>query len=574
MKLTPRQILYVVLGTFALTVFVLTLDHPKTRVLFSSWESLRFDNPFKAYHILKKLDIFEITSSEEYKSPTYGAHYWGLKVDNGYCEKHRTYFVENPNMVYEGNFFTDYGKTHQVRTMAVPENGKDLHPVIGFSMPKANRKIYYYNLKPETSMIFTNTETFTKRIIGKQFSCLTQTSNHIPGHDLLDKKELVYGGLMDYSKQYAHRPGCFNLQKFAPKTWFLGNQEECLDFFSKLNGSTKGEEAISYYRKVTNPQAEGTKVFPVTFEDEAKLKKTFKDGEKCGKVMTDNIIQQAVARPLLFEGSKFDIRAFMLVASTNPLMAYYRDGYLTRSLYKYSMTYKDPGVNLAHTEMAKKVLEFAEKSKKYSVEDLRKIKKRSYAGYKQLQDYLRKEGVTVDAYWLDNYLRPQIQKAMIHLLRMSQERFLKKSSIYELYAVDFMLDQDLNLWFIDANSMPVLQGWTSDIIEFNNRMLGDTFEIVSGLLKSRAKRIVKYINGLCANDEFGADVDGIRVYDLERRREEFKKLTSNYFEKEYEPKVGGGNGFVKIVDENYAGRERYIRGDEENGIEIFEPRCF
>ena len=196
MKLTPRQILYVILGAFAFTVFILTLDHPKTRVLFSSWESLSFDDPFRAYHILKKLDVFEITTPEEYKSPTYGAHYWGLKVDNAYCEKHRFSFVENPNLVYEGNFFTDYGRGHQVRMTAVPENGKDIHPVIGFHMPQANRKIYYYNLKPETSMIFTNTEFFTKRIIGKQFSCLTQTSNHIPGHDILDKKELLYKGLV------------------------------------------------------------------------------------------------------------------------------------------------------------------------------------------------------------------------------------------------------------------------------------------------------------------------------------------------------------------------------------------
>jgi len=566
--LTPLQIRYIVMGLCAFVIFALTLGHPNTRVLLSSsWNSLSFDNPFKAYHILKKLDVFEATASGEYQSSSYGAHYWGLLPDNEYCDKHRSFFVENPNMVFQNNFFTDYANNHQFRTSVIPENGRDLHSKLGASMPKRNTNIYYYRFNIATNMFFTYTEAFTKRVVGKQFSCLTQTSNHIPGHDSL-KRELVYKALEEYSLQYKNRPACFNLNTFAPKTWFLKDKDQCLAFFKELvdNTANRDKESFSYFKKVDDPKMKDAKVFPLNFKEEEKLEKEYQNGAKCGKIMTENVLQAAVAQPLLFDNRKFDIRAFMLVASTNPLMAYYHDGYLTMSLYKQNTLLKDGGVHLAHTDMAKKVFELAEKSGKYSLEDMTKIKRNSYAEYGQLQEYLKRQGIIVDAYWLDNYLRPQIQKAMIHLLRMSQSKFLNKSSIYELYAVDFVMDENLNLWFIDANSMPSLQGWTPDRVQFFNRMLSETFEIVSGLLKSRAKRIVGYINELCANEAFGAEVGGIQIYGLERRREEFKKLSSNYFEREFEPCLS--NGFVKIIDENYIGTKKYCASF------AFEPRCF
>jgi len=564
--LTPLQIRYIILGLCAFVVFALTLGHPNTRVLLSSsWNSLSFDNPFKAYHILKKLDINEATTSAEYQSSTYGAYYWGLLPDNEYCEKHRSYFVENPNVVFQNNFFTDYAKNHQFRTSVIPQIGRDLHTKLGASMQKNHMNIYYYRFNVATNMFFTYTEAFTKRVLGKQFSCLTQTSNHIPGHDNLAKKELVYNALEEYSLQYKSRSGCFDLNKFVPKTWFLKDKDQCLAFFKELNNTDhRDKNSVSYFKKVDDPKIKDGKVFPVNLKEEENLKKTYKNGENCGKIKTENVLQVAVAQPLLIDNRKFDIRAFMLVASTNPLMAYYHDGYLTMSLYKYNTESKDGGIHLAHTDMAKKVFEFAEQSKKYSMEEMTKIKRNSYAEYSQLQEYLRKQGMIVDAYWLDNYLRPQMQKAMIHLLRMSQDKFSKKSSIYELYAVDFVMDENLNLWFIDANSMPSLQGWTPDRVQFFNRMMSETFEIVSGLLKSRAKRIVGYINDLCAHESFGAEMNGIQIYGLERRREEFKKLSSNYFEAEFEPSLS--NGFVKIVDENYIGQEKYSSA--------FEPRCF
>ena len=159
-----------------------------------------------------------------------------------------------------------------------------------------------------------------------------------------------------------------------------------------------------------------------------------------------------------------------------------------------------------------------------------------------------------DPSWLDNYLRPQFKKVMIHLTRMAQSSFTKKSSVYELFGLDFVMDTDLNLWFIEANAMPLTDGFTTGSTIMLNEMLAESFEIIFGLLRSRTKRIINYINDLTeavANEPFVNN----EISHLEERRRQFEALTKNRFEPEFQ--VSYKNGFQKIVDENESGTQRY-----------------
>ena len=74
------------------------------------------------------------------------------------------------------------------------------------------------------------------------------------------------------------------------------------------------------------------------FDDkrETEIKKTFDSGRKCGEVTGEpTVMQKYIADPLLIEGHKFDFRIYLLIASTNPLIAYYHDGFLRLSLHLY-----------------------------------------------------------------------------------------------------------------------------------------------------------------------------------------------------------------------------------------------
>eukprot|EP00330_Aristerostoma_sp_ATCC50986_P001130 CAMPEP_0114590338 /NCGR_PEP_ID=MMETSP0125-20121206/12607_1 /TAXON_ID=485358 ORGANISM="Aristerostoma sp., Strain ATCC 50986" /NCGR_SAMPLE_ID=MMETSP0125 /ASSEMBLY_ACC=CAM_ASM_000245 /LENGTH=119 /DNA_ID=CAMNT_0001787767 /DNA_START=1362 /DNA_END=1718 /DNA_ORIENTATION=+ len=87
-------------------------------------------------------------------------------------------------------------------------------------------------------------------------------------------------------------------------------------------------------------------------------------------------------------------------------------------------------------------------------------------------------------------------------------------------------------------------------------MLLDQFEIQFGLLRSRIKRIIIFVNQII--DEEGAQPDNKLGYTFKNKDErlaQFKKISSNYFEEEYEP--SRGNGFSKIIDFNLEGTARY-----------------
>ncbi len=46
---------------------------------------------------------------------------------------------------------------------------------------------------------------------------------------------------------------------------------------------------------------------------------------------------------------------------------------------------------------------------------------------------------------------PQIYQTIIHLVNSGVHNLYKDSRVFELYAIDFLLDDNLNLWFLENN---------------------------------------------------------------------------------------------------------------------------
>jgi len=186
------------------------------------------------------------------------------------------------------------------------------------------------------------------------------------------------------------------------------------------------------------------------------------------------------------------------------------------------------------------------------------MKEDSYFFFPQFYDYLTEQKRINETGWLDNHLRAQLKRAMAHVIRITQETYWRKSSVSELYGVDFMMDDHLNLWFIEANAKPLIKGWDNKTDAFFDQLLLDSIEISVGLLRSRSKRIIDYINGLIKNTDTWVvdDKDHLDVINLEERREEFKEISKNRFEEEFKP--NSTNGFHLIVDENFKNTKRYM----------------
>jgi len=527
----------------------------KSYQLHQQTSTYSFDDPLMAFYLLEKLDVHSAIPEKAIPGANYSRPASGLKINFDYCSQNRAYFANHPEYLFEQqNVVSNYWNSHKLIKQVFPMiNANDVQPEL-YPRKNINPKDFVYDLKPEATVFYTQNLFFYIRQVGKQFSCLTQASNHIPGHDKVYRKDFAAQALVDYADSYKSRPSCFNFNEFFPKTWVLQNQTQCNDFFAEFNSSyyqkLKKERNVVYFRKIGADAHEGSGVFPVTNEEENKIRNLYGNGSLCGQVRANNLIQYNVYNPLLLENRKFGFRMFMLVASTNPVIAYYHDGYLRLSIDEYNADSKD--IKTFVTNIGVNLKE-AQKDSLFEGMSEEQIHEYTCWFLDKFQDYMLEKQIINDPNWLDNYLRPQFKKVMIHLIRMSQDAFFKKSSVFELYGLDFVMDANLGLWYIETNTMPLVNGFTKGSTELMNRMLADTFEIIFGLVRSRMKRVIIYINEL--SGQLAGQKD-FQVPDLELRREEFRKITMNRFEPEFEPSVN--NTFQKIIDENEVGVQRYF----------------
>jgi len=580
--LKTRHIFFLLIGLYILTFLTLNLisytSQPRklkvkdieipSQVEYGMPEEYqyKFHNPKLAHKVLSLIDKFQPVDNSYYVGrfdgkSRYSLPYYGLKSTDDYCKRHRAYITANPEAIFEQvNMVLTAHKTSLMRTKCIEDLAEDMHPKVGLHMKQKDADAKLYEIKANATFFHTKTPMFIHKHIGKHFSCTTQLSNHIPGHSSLDRKDNVAENAIKYGEKYTDRPQCFSHDKIFPKTWLLYNKEHCKDFFKILNSKQykqlKKERTIVYIRKIAARSHRGEGVQPVNQKEEDALKELYGNGKLCGNVTKSYIVQNYVHNPLLLDGHKFDFRMYMLIASTNPLMAYYHDGFLRVTLAEYDVSSGEKKALLTNLALNKQIYDDVKGGNLYKGMDEESLKLAQQWNFDRLQEYLLEKGIVTDPNWLDNYLRPEFKKAMVHLLRLSSFSFLKHSSLYELYGVDFMLDENLNLWFIEANSSPAIEGYSIPMEKFIVKMVRDHFELMTGLLRSRMKRIVDYINyldlkGIVKNKTQGRVV----IQNIKEKVEHFNSISKNYFEDEFLP--SSDNGFVKILDENLYGVDRY-----------------
>jgi len=180
--------------------------------------------------------------------------------------------------------------------------------------------------------------------------------------------------------------------------------------------------------------------------------------------------------------------------------------------------------------------------------------------FDRLNRYLYDSGKVKNKNWADNYLRKEFYKAFIHTARMSHHAFWQESNVYEMFGLDFMLDDKLNLWFIECNSSPQLIGTNELKTNFLVKMLNSLFEIQHGLYRSRMKRVLALIKRI-QEESLG---NGRIEYELYRN--EYKDAVRNRFEEEYQPSED--NSFKLILDENLSGPDRYFGHLADDCVDI------
>lgn len=441
----------------------------------------------------------------------------------------------------------------------ISEIGIDAMPKVGTRMSAVKKASRKYALRSDIGLFFSAHSLHRFKHLGMHFGCLSQEVNHIPGHHVIKMKDRIAVAANEYAKKFAKRPQCFNFDQYFPKTWLLHDKKSCKEFFAIVktpeHQKLLDERKIVYIQKVVNSHR-GVGITPLNAEKEGLLRQEYMDGKKCGKIKKELIVQNYVHNPLLLENRKFDFRMYMLVGSTNPLMAFYHDGFMRVALFEYNPDSDDKQVLLTNLALNKEIHDKVKEGELYEGMDEEALRHKQQWDFERLQTYLLSTGAINDPDWLDNYLRPEFKKAMIHLTRMSYPKFLKRSNVYELYGVDFILDSNMKLWFIEANAGPSLSGYSQTLEKHILKMVKDHFEIVFGLLKSRMKRVVVLVNKMIEEGKVKEKENGdVKITGLKNWRKEFRGALKNRFEPEFE--LSPDNGFSKIVDENLSGKEKY-----------------
>lgn len=296
---------------------------------------------------------------------------------------------------------------------------------------------------------------------------------------------------------------------------------------------------------------------------ELNYREQYNSGKQCGKIDYAVLAQDYIDNPLLFQGYKFDFRIYMMVTSVNPLIVHYHDGFLRNSLIKYERSASASGAHITNTSKSKKIInKCKETGATHNGMTYKELRDFQMKTLEDLQEYLLKEGKITDPNWLDNYLRPEFKRAMLSMAKMNEEHFYQSSDVFELFGVDFVIDDKLGLHIVEVNASPMIIGTATRKTELLRNMMNGLFDIQYAYQFSRTKRALDYLN------QKGEEIK--KAKNVDKYIKEFEDLYRNYLDPEFAGMIKEDNPWQVVYDANMEGRDKYQGLVEEECVDVME----
>lgn len=161
---------------------------------------------------------------------------------------------------------------------------------------------------------------------------------------------------------------------------------------------------------------------------------------------------------------------------------------------------------------------------------------------------MTKNKIVSDDNWVENKLKFDFKLAFIHLMKMSERILFKNPAVFEIYGVDFLLDDKLNNYFIEVNAGPMQVGTSKKKTAIMKSLNRGIIQITLAYIRSRVKRSLDFLK--LHADDIKNDVN------LPKLSKEFRNLNRNYLEPEYEHMVQNTSWEI-VIDENKKGADAY-----------------
>jgi len=326
-------------------------------------------------------------------------------------------------------------------------------------------------ISPSADMFFIKREFWYKRrTIGKDFLCEGQRFNHIIGNNYIGGKKHTVAQIQKYAKYYKGREHCFDPWKVMPYTLDMTDKNQCKEFLEILK-SQNTFEGINWMIKLGGNIHNGKGVSPVDQDLANKLL------NKTCPFKYDYLAQRYIKNPMLIHNRKFDFRTYLVIANMDPLIVLYHDGFIRMSMNEYDLNSNDKSTHLTNLKVAQKTMD----TRNFTKSEQEMLLKDQSWSYTHLHNYLMNLGL-VGEDWLDNYLRKKLKENMFHIVRMNLDKLMKHPQVFELFGLDFLLDTDLNLWYIEANLTPSISGTSDEKRELNTKLISDLVDIEYALM--------------------------------------------------------------------------------------------
>ncbi|XP_063063719.1 protein polyglycylase TTLL10 isoform X2 [Engraulis encrasicolus] len=158
------------------------------------------------------------------------------------------------------------------------------------------------------------------------------------------------------------------------------------------------------------------------------------------------IVQKYVQNPLLLNGRKFDVRSYLLIASTCPYMVFFRHGYVRLTCDLYDPDTDNLSAHLTNQYMQKK-------NPLYRV-----LKEDTVWSIQRFNDYIndnfKDRGLPKD--WVQGVFTRRMQQIMLQCFMAVKAKLVRKLGFFDLIGCDFLIDEDFKVWLLEMNCNPAL----------------------------------------------------------------------------------------------------------------------
>ncbi|KRX10650.1 hypothetical protein PPERSA_05470 [Pseudocohnilembus persalinus] len=284
----------------------------------------------------------------------------------------------------------------------------------------------------------------------------SQIVNHIENIHIFTSKN----GLLQLIKEYEEDPLFMkiNSSSFFPESYILNldkiqkSQDE-ITFFEE----TSKNEGIWIHKPWNLNCGGGIKMvgnlynFKKEFQTLKQDSLAIQNGQNFySNYFTQNclksVIQRYIDKPLLINNKKFDIRCYLLIACTKPLVVYYHKGYLRLSMDDY---------NLENFEKSEKLfthLTNAAVQKQHK--DYEKFKEDTIWSMEQFQEFCIKNYGKNQSQM--EKIKDIIKQFLCYTIHIGEEKLQKKLGCFELMGVDILISENFRPYLIEMNSNPAI----------------------------------------------------------------------------------------------------------------------